>query len=146
MKKCIILVMLTMGMMNNVMGKEPVARITDGLVVIAPGKTNAVDTAWLNIGENKVVVTPNGNTKVGVGIVRDFLYTAKGGISDASITLSAYDAGVKRTLYSASSITNAGTGSFSMTNTVYSGRIMVEITQQSYTNAPNTWTWAVIAE
>lgn len=33
-----------------------------------------------------------------------------------------------------------------MTNTVYSGRIMVEITQQSYTNAPNTWTWAVIAE
>lgn len=77
MKKCIILVMLTMGMMNNVMGKEPVARITDGLVVIAPGKTNAVDTAWLNIGENKVVVTPNGNTKVGVGIVRDFYIPLK---------------------------------------------------------------------
>lgn len=146
MKKVMILSLLILGMMSQAMAKEPIARITSGKVVIAAGDTNATKTVWLNTGNDEPVIDSNGLVKTGTGIIRALMYTASGGITNASITFSAYDGGVKDSIYAASSIATEGGGRFDLTNTVYSGRIVVDIVQGSYTNAANTWTWAAIVE
>ena len=134
--------LFVVGLIGVVPGAEPVARITPGTVILAAGATNSIKDAWLDTGADASVLT-------GAGIVRALMYTATGIVTNGAIRFYVYDAGVRSALYAVTGITNANSASSSRYNlltNVYCGRIRVEISQQAYTNAANTWTWAAIVE
>jgi hypothetical protein len=153
MKKVIILVLLAWGMAGYVQAKTPAARITSKNVTIAAGETtNTVKTAWLNTGNDSLVIQADGvRAYTGAGAIRSLMYSASGSISNATLTVYTYDAGVKSSLHvftvKAAGVATAtsASGRFDMTNTVYSGRLWVDISN-SRTNSLDTWVWSAIVE
>jgi len=146
MKNIMMAILLASGVLGA-MGAEPVARITEGTVVIAAGVTNGVKEAWLNTGwDGSVITAAGGSSLTGAGIVRSLIYTAPAGVTNGVVAFYAYDAGVKRALYSGNLIVGASSVRYDLSDNVYSGRIRVEVFQASYTNAACTWTWAAIVE
>ena len=131
--------------------EPPLARVTSGEVLIAAAATNGVDVAWLNTGDETAVLGEDGRIKSGAGAVRALMYTVPtGGVTNWVATFYAYDGGVKRTLYSASSTTALPTyGRYDLisTNLVFSGRIRVEVFH-NYANASaaTRWKWSAIVE
>jgi len=154
MKKVIILVLLAWGMAGYVQAKTPAARITSKNVTIAAGETtNTVKTAWLNTGNDSLVIQADGvRAYTGAGNVRALMYSASGSISNATLTVYTYDAGVKNLLHTFTAATTSVLTSksdrfdfLSATNAVYSGRLWVDISN-SRTNSLDTWNWSAIVE
>lgn len=148
MKKVMVLVLLAVGLTSQLIGAEPVARITDGTASIAAGATNSFKDVWLNTGTDSATITgTGGSTLTGAGIVRALVYSPSSTVTNWSFTFYAYDGGVKKSLYAASSTTAVpSAGRFDLTNTVYSGRIRVEYILNYATNSTSTATWAAIVE
>jgi hypothetical protein len=147
MKKVTALVLLAMGMTTvQLMGKEPIARITDGTITVVAGGTNVVKDTWLNTGEDSTVITATGTGRTGVGLVRSLMYTAPAGVKNASIAFYAYDSGIESSLYTVTGILAKGSARYNLTNDVYCGRLRVRITQDSYTNAACVWPVSVIVQ
>lgn len=148
MKKVMVLVLLAVGLTSQLIGAEPVARITDGTASIAAGATNSFKDVWLNTGTDSATITgTGGSTLTGAGIVRALVYSPSSTVTNWSFTFYAYDGGVKKSLYAASSTTAVpSAGRFDLTNTVYSGRIRVEYILKYATNSTSTATWAAIVE
>lgn len=132
-------------------GEEPLARVTSGEIVISATATNGASELWLNTGADKEVNVGGVATKTGAGCVRALMYRVPDGVmTNWSITFYAYDGGVKKSLYSASSATAAPTSGRSdllSTNLIYSGKLRVEVFHNyAYTNAATHWAWSAIVE
>lgn len=131
--------------------EPPLARVTSGEIVIAAAATNGTDVAWLDTGGEVAVLGADGLVKTGAGAVRAIMYTVpSGGVTNWVANFYAFDGGVKRTLYSASSTTalpTSGRYDLISTNLVFSGRIRVEVFH-NYANASaaTRWKWAAIVE
>ena len=147
MKKGTLLIVLILGMMTvQLMGKEPVARITDETITVVAGGTNVVKDTWLNTGEDSTVIMASGTGRTGVGLVRSLMYTVPAGVTNASIAFYAYDSGIESSLYTVTGILVAGSTRYNLTNDVYCGRLRVRITQDSYTNAACVWPVSAIVQ
>ena len=146
MKKVTVLVLLAVGMMTvHLMGKEPIARITDATTTVVAGGTNVVKDIWLNTGADSTVIMASGTGRTGVGLVRSLMYTVPAGVTNATITFYAYDSGIESSLYTATGILVPGSARYNTTNDIYCGRLRVRITQDS-TNAVCVWPISVIVQ
>lgn len=146
MKKVTVLVLLAVGMMTvHLMGKEPIARITNESITVVAGGTNVVKDIWLNTGADSTVITATGTGRTGVGLVRSLMYTVPAGVTNATITFYAYDSGIESSLYTATGILVPGSARYNTTNDIYCGRLRVRITQNS-TNAVCVWPISVIVQ
>jgi len=146
MKKVTVLVLLAVGMMTvHLMGKEPIARITDATTTVVAGGTNVVKDIWLNTGADSTVIMASGTGRAGVGLVRSLMYTVPAGVTNATITFYAYDSGIESSLYTATGILVPGSARYNTTNDIYCGRLRVRITQDS-TNAVCVWPISVIVQ
>lgn len=146
MKKVTVLVLLAVGMMTvQLMGKEPIARITDGTTTVVAGGMNVVKDTWLNTGEDSTVITATGTGRTGVGLVRSLMYTVPAGVTNATIAFYAYDSGIESSLYTVTGILVTGSERYNLTNDVYCGRLRVRITQDS-TNAVCVWPISAIVQ
>ena len=146
MKKVTVLVLLAVGMMTvHLMGKEPIARITDESITVVAGGTNVVKDIWLNTGADSTVIMASGTGRTGVGLVRSLMYTVPAGVTNATITFYAYDSGIESSLYTATGILVPGSARYNTTNDIYCGRLRVRITQDS-TNAVCVWPISVIVQ
>ena len=147
MKKGTLLIVLSLGMMTvQLMGKEPVARITDESITVVAGGTNVVKDTWLNVGADSTVIMASGTGRTGVGLVRSLMYTVPAGVTNASIAFYAYDSGIESSLYTVTGILVAGSARYNLTNDAYCGRLRVRITQDSYTNAACVWPISAIVQ
>lgn len=147
MKKGTLLIVLILGMMTvQLMGKEPVARITDETITVVAGGTNVVKDTWLNVGADSTVIMASGTGRTGVGLVRSLMYTVPAGVTNASIAFYAYDSGIESSLYTVTGILVAGSERYNLTNDVFSGRLRVRITQDPYTNAACVWPVSAIVQ
>ena len=146
MKKVTVLVLLAVGMMTvHLMGKEPIARITDATITVVAGGTNVVKDIWLNTGADSTVIMASGTGRTGVGLVRSLMYTVPAGVTNATIAFYAYDSGIESSLYTATGILVPGSARYNLTNDVYCGRLRVRITQDS-TNAVCVWPISAIVQ
>ena len=146
MKKVTVLVLLAVGMMTvHLMGKEPIARITDATTTVVAGGTNVVKDIWLNTGADSTVIMATGTGRTGVGLVRSLMYTVPAGVTNATIAFYAYDSGIESSLYTATGILVPGSARYNTTNDIYCGRLRVRITQDS-TNAVCVWPISVIVQ
>jgi len=146
MKKVTVLVLLAVGMMTvHLMGKEPIARITDATITVVAGGTNAVKDIWLNTGADSTVIMASGTGRTGVGLVRSLMYTVPAGVTNATIAFYAYDSGIESSLYTVTNILVPGSARYNTTNDVYCGRLRVRITQNS-TNAVCVWPISAIVQ
>lgn len=146
MKKVTVLVLLAVGMMTvHLMGKEPIARITNESITVVAGGTNVVKDIWLNTGADSTVITATGTGRTGVGLVRSLMYTVPAGVTNATITFYAYDSGIESSLYTATGILVPGSARYNTTNDIYCGRLRVRITQDS-ANAVCVWPISVIVQ
>ena len=146
MKKVTVLVLLAVGMMTvHLMGKEPIARITDATTTVVAGATNVVKDIWLNTGADSTVIMASGTGRTGVGLVRSLMYTVPAGVTNATITFYAYDSGIESSLYTATGILVPGSARYNTTNDIYCGRLRVRITQDS-TNAVCVWPISAIVQ
>lgn len=146
MKKVTVLVLLAVGMMTvQLMGKEPIACITDESITVVAGGTNVVKDIWLNTGADSTVIMASGTGRTGVGLVRSLMYTVPAGVTNATIAFYAYDSGIESSLYTATGILVPGSERYNLTNDVYCGRLRVRITQDS-TNAVCVWPVSAIVQ
>ena len=146
MKKVTVLVLLAVGMMTvHLMGKEPIARITDATITVVAGGTNVVKDIWLNTGADSTVIMASGTGRTGVGLVRSLMYTVPAGVTNATIAFYAYDSGIESSLYTVTNILVPGSARYNTTNDVYCGRLRVRITQDS-TNAVCVWPISAIVQ
>jgi len=146
MKKVTVLVLLAVGMMTvHLMGKEPIARITDATITVVAGGTNVVKDIWLNTGADSTVIMASGTGRTGVGLVRSLMYTVPAGVTNATIAFYAYDSGIESSLYTVTNILVPGSARYNTTNDVYCGRLRVRITQNS-TNAVCVWPISAIVQ
>ena len=147
MKKGTLFILLILGMMTvQLMGKEPVARITDESITVVAGATNVVKDIWLNTGSDSTVIMASGTGRTGVGLVRSLMYTVPAGVTNASIAFYAYDSGIESSLYTVTGILVTGSARYDITNDVYCGRLRVRITQDAYTNAACVWPVSAIVQ
>ena len=148
MKKGTLLILLILGTMtvHQLMGKEPVARITDESITVVAGGTNVVKDIWLNTGADSTVIMASGTGRTGVGLVRSLMYTVPAGVTNATITFYAYDGGIESSLYTVTGILVTGSARYDTTNDVYCGRLRVRITQDEYTNAACVWPVSAIVQ
>ena len=147
MKKGTLLILLILGMMTvQLMGKEPVARITDESITVVAGGTNVVKNIWLNTGADSTVITASGTGRTGVGLVRSLMYTVPAGVTNASIAFYAYDSGIESSLYTVTGILVTGSARYDTTNDVFCGRLRVRITQDEYTNGACVWPVSAIVQ
>ena len=147
MKKVLVLVLLAVGMTTvQLMGKEPLARITDGTITVVAGGTNVVKDIWLNTGADSTVIMASGTGRTGVGLVRSLMYTVPAGVTNASIAFYAYDSGIESSLYTVTGILVTGSARYDLTNDVFCGRLRVRITQDAYTNAACVWPVSAIVQ
>lgn len=124
-----------------------VALLSEGVVAVAAASTNNSSDVRLATGSDSIVVSPTGKGSVGVGIVRALTYSVTGSLTNGTIVFYPYDAGVKGSaIYSATGVTAGGNGRFNLTNTLYTGRLKVEVYQTTATNAASTWAWGAIVE
>ena len=155
MRKVMILAMAFVTVASGLMAGQPAARITSKSVTVAAGETtNTVKTAWLNTGNDSLVMQADGvRAYTGAGAIRSLMYTASGSLSNATLTVYTYDAGVKNSLHTFTAATTSVLTSKSdrynfplaTTNAVYSGRLWVDISN-SRTNSLDTWVWSAIVE
>ena len=145
MKKCMMMLILSM-LAVQLIGKEPVARITSDIVTVAIGGTNVVKDIWLNTGSDSTVITPTGTGRMGVGLVRSVLYSAPVGVANGTIAVYAYDAGVESAIYTGTGVVASASSRYDLTNNVYSGRLRVKINQTAYTNAACVWPVSAIVQ
>lgn len=147
MKKVTVLVLLAVGMMTvHLMGKEPIARITDATTTVVAGATNVVKDIWLNTGADSTVIMASGTGRTGVGLVRSLMYTVPAGVTNATIAFYAYDSGIESSLYTVTNILVRGSARYNTTNDIYCGRLRVRITQDAYTNAACVWPVSAIVQ
>jgi len=146
MKKLMLLVLLAVGTMSLTANAAPAARIVDTAVSVAAGSTNGVKDAWIILGEDTKVIAPAGKVNTGVGVVVSIIYSVSGNLTNGTLVVSAYDAGVKSTLYTATGVTSGGSGRFNLTNTVYSGRLYLQAYQTTSTNVASAWAVSAIVE
>ena len=149
MKKLMLLGLLVVGMLGLVLAAEPIARLTQGTAVVAAGATTGSKELWLDTGTGTgaKVITADGTVTPGVGILRALTYSVTGSLTNGTITFYPYDAGVKGSaIYSATRVAAAGYGRFNLTNDIYTGRLLVDVSQTTATNVASTWAWSAIVE